>query len=377
MSSSLDRASPSPAIGADALICHSPDACYPRIFSPTPEFQFVHDDQQLPPGLHVRLNLETGRREARLNIPLDEAQGDGLPKALDVSTSAVILDETDDGEDEEKMDSLSVTETPERRPPPPYSNHGRILPPMDKEEAGLFKSSVALLLSGASSESEEQMAALEQLEELAHDIYYGVEIARNAPLVGSLIGLAGTAKEGATRVMSLLVLGNALQNNPSALDHIENSRPDLMADVMDLLDTIDKPEIQERLVFLLGTLVKGPAQVRRFSALRGLERLLDVYDPDNAGGDGRDGFRRRCAFFVADVFLDENMKDESENIGLNTQQSPGAQRVLVDTSTNDHLLEWCGAFRTSSTKLNDARPESSNVKEQIDAALAFSMCQIR
>ena len=53
------------------LICHTTLAseCYPAIFQPTEHFQRIHDDQSIPPGLHVRMNLATGLKEARLNVP--------------------------------------------------------------------------------------------------------------------------------------------------------------------------------------------------------------------------------------------------------------------------------------------------------------------
>lgn len=35
-------------------------------FIPTNEWQIVKDGQAIPPGLHIRLNLETGLREAKL-----------------------------------------------------------------------------------------------------------------------------------------------------------------------------------------------------------------------------------------------------------------------------------------------------------------------
>src|SRR4051794_9995054 len=52
--------SPSPP-GSSSLICHTnnPLECYPRIFQPTADFQIVHDDQSLPPGLLIRLTSAT------------------------------------------------------------------------------------------------------------------------------------------------------------------------------------------------------------------------------------------------------------------------------------------------------------------------------
>lgn len=40
--------------------------CYPKLFIPSHQWKDVLPDQQIPPGLHVRLNMATGRREAKL-----------------------------------------------------------------------------------------------------------------------------------------------------------------------------------------------------------------------------------------------------------------------------------------------------------------------
>jgi nucleotide exchange factor SIL1 len=55
-------------------ICPSsePASCYPRLFVPTLDFQPVREGQQLPPGLHIRLNVQTMEKEARLNVPIED-----------------------------------------------------------------------------------------------------------------------------------------------------------------------------------------------------------------------------------------------------------------------------------------------------------------
>lgn len=86
--------SSSPKASTD-LICHTAHAseCYPKIFQPTEQFKTVHDDQELPPGLHVRLNLQTGVKEARLNVP----EGD----EDEHSAVAIVLDGESELDDED------------------------------------------------------------------------------------------------------------------------------------------------------------------------------------------------------------------------------------------------------------------------------------
>ena len=42
------------------LICapNNPTDCYPKIFEPTTEWQTIREGQDIPAGLHVRLNME-------------------------------------------------------------------------------------------------------------------------------------------------------------------------------------------------------------------------------------------------------------------------------------------------------------------------------
>lgn len=374
--SALEQAHPSPSIPSDSLICHSSE-CYPRVFNPTPDFQPVHDDQQLPPGLHVRLNLQTSQREARLNIPLDEGEDD-LQKGHDLAAVTEVTEDINTPVVEiDSRGSIKSMVEKSGRQPPAYSNHGRIIPPTDKAEAELFRSSVAIILSIPPCKGEEHLRALEDLEELAHEIYYGVEIAKNAPLVRTLMSLAGNAEDETTRTLSILVLGSAMQNNPSALDKIKQVHFDMIEDVMRLLEARTTPKVQERLIFLLGHLVKGHGQRSHFVGLRGMERLLEIFDSENAGSDGRDGVRRRCALFVTDTFLDENMRtDGFDEVDSNVRTESGAQKVLNGGSMEDALKEWCKAFRISSNQWRKAGSESGGASERVDAALSFPACQI-
>ena len=74
--------SPSPLSSpssADQLsqICPSsdPSSCYPSVFQPTLDFQPILEGQSIPRGLHVRLNMATGEKEARLNVPMESEVG--------------------------------------------------------------------------------------------------------------------------------------------------------------------------------------------------------------------------------------------------------------------------------------------------------------
>ena len=40
--------------------------CYPKIFQPNNDFEIIYPDQIIPPGLHIRINMESGLKEGKL-----------------------------------------------------------------------------------------------------------------------------------------------------------------------------------------------------------------------------------------------------------------------------------------------------------------------
>src|SRR6266487_3719250 len=49
--------------------------CYPRAFAPTTDFTEVLECQEIPPGLHVRMDFNTGKKEAKLFDSSDSTSG--------------------------------------------------------------------------------------------------------------------------------------------------------------------------------------------------------------------------------------------------------------------------------------------------------------
>lgn len=47
-------------------ICNNETICFPEMFIPTNEFQMIHPDQVVPPGLHLRIDLKSGLKEGKL-----------------------------------------------------------------------------------------------------------------------------------------------------------------------------------------------------------------------------------------------------------------------------------------------------------------------
>ncbi|RYO87683.1 hypothetical protein DL763_006269 [Monosporascus cannonballus] len=209
------------------LICHTdnPAECYPKIFSPTDEFQIVHDDQDLPPGLHVQLDIQTGQKRARLNTPTEENPAlQGLP----VDRSVVVID------------SESPPDTP-RIPPgaPEYDLVGKVKEPQEKNE-GFFRALETVkshARNGEYVQSVQLSHALDELEELSHDIYYGLQIAEDTEVLqGLLCILTNRDKEQAlakplterSDFLASSIISSAVRNNRPALRAVEESWANIM-----------------------------------------------------------------------------------------------------------------------------------------------------
>ena len=66
VASTMTRHLPACAVLAVLLVCAG---AAPPIFEATSEFQEIQEGQQVPAGLHYRINLETGKKEAKLIDP--------------------------------------------------------------------------------------------------------------------------------------------------------------------------------------------------------------------------------------------------------------------------------------------------------------------
>lgn len=313
---SLDTA-PSPKASTD-LICHTNHAseCYPSIFQPTEKFQAVHDDQSLPPGLHVRMNLATGVKEARLNVPeSDDAHSDLV--IIDEPEKPAVIPESTAHHDQ----AVLKNEAPRVRPPR-----------FDADEAATFHRSMSTLRS-SSANSEDLAPVITDLQELVHSQDWGLALTKDGHVTRFLVQLfRDVSSKLAIRSLSALLLATAIQNNPealsAALSHFYNDQwptGPLDAVFLALLHE-QSPQFLVRTVFLLHALCQDPKQLAEFANQGGMPLLLSVLNAEDAGKDEKDKLRGKIANFVVD-YLDQldNLASRREEIGA-TQSQRNSER---------------------------------------------------
>lgn len=305
--SAIPRAAPSaPSSAGDGeevdLICHTdnPADCYPKLFQATDSFQRVHPDQDLPKGLHVRLNVQTGEKEAKINVP-DEPAPPSL-QGLPVDQSIVLVDPVD----------ADDTKPPIPANAPRYDPAGKIKEPQPDASSTSFHRSLQFLKKGLDVDQ-----ALESLEDVSHDIYYGLKIAEDPATVRHLFCLAyhpsASAPPSRAR-LAALALGSTVQNNPKALASVSahwaralRADPTCPAAAAFHLGAADPALAKARAAALSG-LLRDPVIRAEFLASGAMETsLLDVLVSPRADEAGWEAVRRAVANLVLDNFLDEGM----------------------------------------------------------------------
>lgn len=227
------------------------------------------------------MNLATGIKEARLNVPELEAAHSDL----------VIIDEP-----ELHPNQAVLEEAPPRVRPPRF----------DADEASLFHHSLSTLKS-PSTTIEGLLPALSNLQELCHSQDWGLALTKDSAATRFLIQiLQDLSGKLALRSLSALLLATAIQNNPealtAALSHFYNDEgPKGPLDAVMLALMHDQcPLLLTRVVFLLSALCQDPGLLARFADAGGLEVLLRVFDGEHVGRDERDKLRGKIANFVLD-----------------------------------------------------------------------------
>ncbi|KAJ1935691.1 nucleotide exchange factor sil1, partial [Linderina macrospora] len=278
--------------------------CYPKAFAPTAEFQIILPGQDIPAGLHIQIDMQTGLKKAKL--PEDD---NSLHNAV-----AVIPD--DPLEDVQNKQDL-LREGSRRQP-----QHQL------EDELQLRLESIVMLADRQMAYVSEDSAieALEELEDLVHDTRRAEQLARDIQAIPALLTLASPALHRGlppwsprTRQLAATVLGSTVQNNPKlqALAVTANVIPHLLRSLAAESD----PKAASKHIYALSALVRGHAgALEQFTNQGGLRTLAMVH-PQNAGKDAH-RLEIRVARFVEDLFNPEfNPKQSKDAEDLVAQQA--------------------------------------------------------
>lgn len=232
----------------DTLICDD-DKCYPRVFKPSKDWQIILPEQQLPGGLDIRLNLETGLKEAKL---LDENDKYYKPKSSlssNITSSSFNVSGTkstanelvprDNVELTSTLASSTSSSTPIPSPTPlveidttsPYefsSDFNEIRELLSKEKPSL------------SSSSQDTIETIfDNVMEFAHDYKHGFKIMTHEfDLLKNITfndRLSPNLRELSARMMT-----SCLRNNPPVSDFVVSYHPTFIDETFTQIDKLIK-----------------------------------------------------------------------------------------------------------------------------------------
>ncbi|KAK6342889.1 hypothetical protein TWF718_008270 [Orbilia javanica] len=330
------------------LVCHPGKECYPKTFVPTTTFLPVEVDQVIPPGLHVRLNIGTGGREAKIIDP-NESEGTAvyvekekraeLKAGMEFSDLVVVPDQ-DINQDSVINAGLGSNET-DSTPPvqhiPPEPDNYKPNPHLSNSDWETFNNAVAVLKESAPQTSS-LIDALRKLSELSHEPEYGVKLIEMS--LQKLINIiSSTAYTTSIRSSAAITLGNSLQNNAVALSRVRKLFGTATKDVVlhPLLTSLLKNEdliLNRRLMFAISRTVRIHNGKQDFVALDGLGTLEKVYTMTNDLP-----LRGKIAAFLQDEFLDMGMREMEVKSGVKT----GSQTVI---KMDGDLSGWCEVLQS-------------------------------
>ena len=279
----------------EELICpdsNNPTICYPKVFIPTNDWQIIKPDQDIPAGLHVGLNLETGEREAKL-MSKEDAESNDQDEAVVVVGGDANNDNSDNNDDvfatksnddhanklkhEQIASALHINKNKKVR-----VSHGDLTD---------FTSAVEKVEEYDQSklddvtEKERLIKALDTINDLSHDIELGEQVTSNTVLFNKLVDLASTNKDELIEEKIYNIITASLRNNPGAITNLLNGKVsgfNVANFINSLLDDISQsPDtIQKRKIGIIQALAQDPSVAQQYFSYEhpnGLNQLIKVY----------------------------------------------------------------------------------------------------
>ncbi|CAN3376539.1 hypothetical protein DIURU_002709 [Diutina rugosa] len=282
---------------AAETICASDHDCYPKVFVPTNDWQEIRPGQDIPPGLHVRLNVDTLKREAKLMA--DDDSGD---------VNAVYVN-------------------------PDHQEQVAIYKPQLHENIDSWQAAVDEILGGGTRLE----PALDIVADLSHDLEHGAKLTHNPEIFPRLLVLA---KEHPDLQDSIYrIMASSLRNNPDAVQQALDS-PHNDATVSELLRQLPSSDdtLQKRILGVVSPLTT-PSQLMEYYPYLGPEarsRLFNILEDDSAKRDQGQApdeqvsvyLQKRVPLVPKDKF--DNYLDALIDLHKNNE----------DLNANDEFLTW-------------------------------------
>lgn len=307
------------------LICpdSNPFNCYPKVFEATRNWQPVKEGQLIPPGLHVRLNLNSGKTEGKLMDDEDE-------EGKDV---AVVPDAEPEPEAALDKDTNKIQEAllhyKDAAKDAAQGAKEFVRSKVDDGELADFESAVAEVGKfAAGGDIARFEKALDTLVELSHDLEFGHRLTDRAAVFAALQHAADVARDVPAVVEKVFrIMGSSLRNNAEAIENVLAKQDDRF--FARLFDTLGDPQtlevVQLRVVGVLQALATNTKyaylafNVRDAAHGVGINRLLAAFP--NLGKAAR-----------------ERVANTLEDLGLLEDEQAGDKRSIETSVRPEHKV---------------------------------------
>ncbi|KAK6463413.1 hypothetical protein DFJ63DRAFT_334947 [Scheffersomyces coipomensis] len=285
----------------EELICNpsNPKDCYPKLFNPTKEWQNIREGQNIPAGLHVRLNIDTSQREAKLMDESSEQVQPPQPHDIVVVDTPV-----DAASKEEKLKRKQVKNIVEKY------NSGNEKGKVNFEDLNNFDQAIYEIETFNDQPNDQKdvarvSKALDILSELSHDIKFGVTLTSDKAIFENLVDIA-TFKNDKISEKAYRIMGSSLRNNPEAINNVLKNSNALFVENLFKSLNYESDIVQKRILGIIHALTQNNhfnSQYFSSSNNQGIKSLISVFP--SLGEESKQRF--------VNIFEDLNLLD-SNNI---------------------------------------------------------------
>lgn len=262
--------------------CSKPEDSVNSTFKPTHEWQKVEEGQSIPAGLHVRINLQTGEKEAKLTeddtnkksslIPVNEKEEED---ALDPDELKKILKNIR-GDDPEADDSVKKKFRSYEELKKEFSELNLMVKTDIEIMTGLVKNFKKFDVLQKDAEDDEILSTLVDLEYLVHQYDNAQEFVKMNGLT-DVIYKSLNSTNGDIRSEALMLHGSATQSNPKVqIAAIDSGSINLLLKILAFDEDVN---VRSRSLYALSCLIRRfPAAQHKLIKDGGLTVFANIFD---------------------------------------------------------------------------------------------------
>ncbi|KAM4875376.1 nucleotide exchange factor SIL1 isoform 2-T4 [Thomomys bottae] len=314
------------------------------VFHPTEEWQALQPGQAVPAGSHVRLNLQTGAREVKLQYEEDKFRNNlkGLKKGkrLDINTNTYTSQDLKSAlaKFKEGAEMKSSKEDEARQ-----AEVKRLFRPIEELKKAFDELNVVIetdmqimvrlinKFNSSSSSLEEKIAALFDLEYYVHQMDNAQDLLSFGGLQVVINGLNST--EPLVKEYAAFVLGAAFSSNPKV--QVEAIEGGALQKLLVILATEQPLTAKKKVLFALCSLLRHfPYAQQQFLKLGGLQVLRSLVLEKST-----EVLAVRVVTLLYDLVTEKMNKWMDKQVDFTSDRTPIGHIISAETDG------WCGEWR--------------------------------